>query len=157
MNTHTKLYSRLSLLLFFFWEGDGGRNEKGGGGGGGEGVTSKTVPMATSRWLTSRWCSFRDNLRCVASLWEPSGRAEGKSALWAFVVVGVEALERPADQTSDENGGGRSEAGGLAHKSNTENRCEGAAWTAARRYSESGINCWMVASVKNTSGCFILC
>lgn len=40
------------------------------------GVTSKAVPMATYRWFTSRWCSCRDNLQCVASLWELSEMEE---------------------------------------------------------------------------------
>lgn len=45
--------------------------------GGRRGVSlSKAVPMATYRWLTSRWCSCRDNLQCVASLWEPLSERE---------------------------------------------------------------------------------
>lgn len=67
MNSHkTSLYSSLSVLLSGGW---GSMGREGG-------VTSKSVPMATYRWLTSRWCSCRDNLQCVASLWELSEREE---------------------------------------------------------------------------------
>lgn len=93
-NIKTSLYSsRTQLLLVvvvvvgIWW----GRRE---------GVTSKAVPMATYRWLTSWWCSCRDNLRCVASLWELSGKGKNNSV--GVCCRGRVEVCNATDQTSDE-------------------------------------------------------
>lgn len=65
----------------------------------GVGVTSKAVPMATYRWLTSRWCSCRDNLQCVASLWEPSEREERIVGVCCRGCSKYNAADRSTDET----------------------------------------------------------
>lgn len=77
------------------------------------GVTSKAVPMATYRWLTSRWCSCRDNLRCVAIAMgaEWKGRAHcGCLLSWVFECI---AADRTSDETQKTASTERSEAAGL--------------------------------------------
>lgn len=81
------------------------------------GVTSKAVPMATYRWLTSRWCSCRDNLRCVAIAMgaEWKGRAHcGCLLSWVFECI---AADRTSDETQKTASAERSGAAGLTHTS----------------------------------------
>ena len=79
------------------------------------GVTSEAVPMATYRWLTSRWCSCRDNLRCVVIAMgaEWKGRAHcGCLLSWVFECI---AADRTSDETQKTASAERSEDAGLTH------------------------------------------